>query len=269
MEIAVLSDIHGNYVAFQACLEYARKRNINTFIFLGDYLGEFPYPQRTMDLLYCLREAYTCFFIRGNKEDYWIDRAYNERCEWKNGNLTVGALHYSYNSQTEKDLHFWESLPLCREIRFENAPPLWACHRPPKADCPHRYILFGHTHLQCEDRSDDRLFLNPGAVGVPMHSGGKTQFMILCQNEQTWQYEFVSLNYNRDKVIKEIRECGLEREAPYWSRITKHLLSTGKISHGTVLVRAMELCEQAGRTCSWYDIPEEYWQEAIAELITG
>ena len=54
MEIAVFSDIHGNYVAFQRCLDYVLARNINTFIFLGDYLGEFPYPQKTMEMLYNL-----------------------------------------------------------------------------------------------------------------------------------------------------------------------------------------------------------------------
>ncbi|MDE7414826.1 MAG: metallophosphoesterase, partial [Lachnospiraceae bacterium] len=48
MEIAVFSDIHGNYAAFERCIEYVSARNINTFIFLGDYLGEFPYPQKTM-----------------------------------------------------------------------------------------------------------------------------------------------------------------------------------------------------------------------------
>lgn len=267
MEIAVFSDIHGNYVAFQACLACARKRNINTFIFLGDYLGEFPYPQRTMEILYRLQETHTCFFIRGNKEDYWIDRTYNERCEWRHGDRTVGALHYSYRGQTEKDLHFWESLPVCREISFANMPPLWACHRPPGEDCPHRYILFGHTHLQNAYRSAGRLFLNPGAVGVPLHSNGKTQFMILRSNGQEWQYEPISLDYDRDRVIREIRESGLEEEAPYWSRVTKHLLSTGAISHGTVLTQAMALCEEAGKSCSWYNIPEEYWKAALAELI--
>lgn len=55
-EIAVFSDIHGNHVAFQQCMEYVQARHINTFIFLGDYLGEFPYPQKTMEMIYGLRE---------------------------------------------------------------------------------------------------------------------------------------------------------------------------------------------------------------------
>ena len=89
MEIAVFSDIHGNYVAFQKCIEYVLERGIKTFIFLGDYLGEFPYPQKTMEMIYSLKEKYTCFFVKGNKEDYWINRKYENGCEWKDGNLTV------------------------------------------------------------------------------------------------------------------------------------------------------------------------------------
>jgi predicted phosphodiesterase len=38
MDIAVLEDVHGNYVALERCLEYAFSRNIITFFFLGDYV---------------------------------------------------------------------------------------------------------------------------------------------------------------------------------------------------------------------------------------
>lgn len=51
MDIAVLSDIHGNYVSLQSCIDYALKKDINTFFFLGDYLGELPYPEKTMDMI--------------------------------------------------------------------------------------------------------------------------------------------------------------------------------------------------------------------------
>ena len=44
LNIAVLSDIHGNYAALQKCLDYAVTIGIDTFIFLGDYLGELAYP---------------------------------------------------------------------------------------------------------------------------------------------------------------------------------------------------------------------------------
>ena len=52
MDVAVLADIHGNFEAFQTCIHYALERNIKQFLFLGDYIGEFSFPQKTMELLY-------------------------------------------------------------------------------------------------------------------------------------------------------------------------------------------------------------------------
>lgn len=284
MGIAVFSDIHGNYVAFQKCVEYALERKIDTYIFLGDYLGEFPYPQKTMDIIYHMNEKYTCFFIKGNKEDYWINRKADINCEWKDGNLTVGALQYCYDNQTEKDIDFFDKLPICQEIKFEEAEPLLACHGSPNRNnekmladndktkslldkCIHNYILCGHTHIQGIIEYNDKMVLNPGAVGVSLHNKGKAQFMILHQDVQGWKHEFIDLDYDKKKVIKEIQESGLEDIAPYWSKVTKHLILTGEISHGTVLAKAMKICEEELGSCNWYDVPVKYWEKAIAELL--
>ena len=51
MKIAVLSDIHGNYIALKKCIIDAKEHNVDRYVFLGDYLGEFPYPHRTLDIL--------------------------------------------------------------------------------------------------------------------------------------------------------------------------------------------------------------------------
>ena len=61
--MAVLSDIHSNYVALEKCLEHAVRAGADTFVFLGDYAGDFAYPRKTMDLLYALKEKYRCFFV--------------------------------------------------------------------------------------------------------------------------------------------------------------------------------------------------------------
>ncbi len=283
MEIAVFSDIHGNYVAFEQCVEYALARNIHTFIFLGDYLGEFSYPQKTMEMIYALKEKYTCFFIKGNKEDYWINRRNDIHCEWKDGNATVGAMQYCYANQTERDIDFFQSLSISREIKFENTSSILACHGSPNRnnekmlpdndktnqmidECSCNYILCGHTHLQGVIKRGSKVVLNPGAVGVSLHSGGKAQFMLLRQNIQEWTYEFISIDYDREKVVRELRESGLEEAAPYWTQITKHLILTGEVSHGTVLARAMNLCAEG--TATWYNVPNQYWEQAIAELLT-
>ncbi|WP_286173276.1 metallophosphoesterase [Clostridium sp. WB02_MRS01] len=40
MDLAVLSDIHGNYIALEKSVEYALSRGVKSFAFLGDYVGE-------------------------------------------------------------------------------------------------------------------------------------------------------------------------------------------------------------------------------------
>ena len=284
MEIAVFSDIHGNYEAFRECLKYALERNIDTFIFLGDYLGEFPYPQKTMEMIYSLSEKYICYFVRGNKEDYWISRRYDNDCVWRNGNSTVGAMKYCFANQTEKDIEFFKGLSTCQEIALEGATPILACHGSPNRnnekmlldyektksmidECPYKYILCGHTHVQGGAKYGDKIVLNPGAVGVSLHGGGKAQFMILRQNMREWEYDFISLDYDKEKVIKEMYASGLDEMAPYWDMVTKHLIYTGEVSHGTVLSKAMELCKDENGKCEWYDVPEKYWEKAIEELL--
>ena len=72
MRIAVMADIHGNHVALERCLAHAEQQGAEAYWFLGDYLGELPCPQRTMEMLYAWAENHPCVFIRGNKENYWL-----------------------------------------------------------------------------------------------------------------------------------------------------------------------------------------------------
>lgn len=67
MDLAVLSDIHGNYIALEKCVEYALSRGVKTFAFLGDYVGELAYPEKTMKMIFEMAEKYNCYFIRGRE----------------------------------------------------------------------------------------------------------------------------------------------------------------------------------------------------------
>jgi len=49
MVIAVLSDIHSNYIALKTCIDYIFSKNITHFIFLGDYSGDCPYPRCSLE----------------------------------------------------------------------------------------------------------------------------------------------------------------------------------------------------------------------------
>ena len=82
MKLAVISDIHGNYKAFEAFLAYIEDKEVDAILCLGDYVTDSPYPQRTMELLFQMMEKYTCYMVRGNREQYLIDNYYHPQ-GWK------------------------------------------------------------------------------------------------------------------------------------------------------------------------------------------
>lgn len=283
MQIAVIADIHGNYVALKKCLNLAFSRGIQTFIFLGDYIGELAYPERTMQILYNLHKQYSCYFIKGNKEEYWLNYKASGEKGWYDKNSTTGALYYAYGCLNNKDLDFFSQLKPVDEIVVKNMPPLLLCHGSPygvsdkllpnddktmvildKVESP--IILCGHTHRQGKIIHKGKYVFNPGSVGIPITGEGKTQFLILHGNNGIWDEEFLSLEYDVDKVIKELYEVKLDVHAPYWSLTTEYILRNGNMSHATVLNRAMELCKAVDGNCVWPSIPEKFWAQAVEEI---
>jgi len=284
IKIAVLSDIHGNYVALQKCIEYAINLGVETFVFLGDYVGELAYPQKTMEQLYTLKEKYSCYFIKGNKEDYWLNYKASGEIGWSEIDSTTGSLYYTYHNLTGTDLAFFASLSHKMELQFEQYPVLTICHGSPRkvnekllpndektnliiSEELNNYILCGHTHVQGMIEWNGKKVLNAGSVGVSLYGKGKSQFMILYGKEEAWEHEFVSLDYDVDTVIKDLEASGLTKRAPYWCAVSKHMLQTGEISHNMVLTRAMTICQEKYGSCNWPNVPEECWKEAVEEML--
>ena len=280
MKLAIFSDIHGNYIALQKCLDHAFVQNVDAYIFLGDYLGEFPYPQKTLKLLYDMRNQYSCFFLRGNKEDYWINRRKDVSCGWKNGNHSIAAMINNYENLHSEDIDFFESLPISRVLAFDKAVPILICHGTPSVNnrtflpgnenfsetinqYREKYILCGHTHIQGMIFDGEKKVINAGSVGVPLSSSRKAQYMILTSHDKEWSPAFFSLDYNVDMVIKELHDSGLWAKTPYWCMITEHLLLTGSPSHGAVLNHVMKL---NGYKDPWYHIDDSYWERALQDM---
>lgn len=289
MDIAVIADIHSNYIALEHCMNHALKRGIRTFLFLGDYIGEMAYPERTMTLLAKYRKKFDCRFIRGNKEKYWLDYRNNGEEGWPEYNSTTGALYYAYQLLTEQDLTFFEHLPITDTYSFHGFPSITVCHGSPRNEREHLildeeltaglleqsetdYILCAHTHVQgkfilpATDKHGEKVVLNPGSVGLPLESKAPAQFMILHGENNSWREEFVQVEYDVEEVIRQLEKSGLASRAPYWCKITTDLLRYKEkcpYGHADVLERAMELCYQETGACNWPDIPEKFWEAAM------
>ena len=285
MKIAVMADIHGNHIALETCIDEAKRRGAEEYLFLGDYLGELAYPEKTLNKLDQLKKEYPCTFIRGNKENYWIDQknGKNSGWIWNSGSSSTGILKYVYDHLTAEQIEEFEKMPISKRLEYPGLPAFVICHGSPwKVNESMRedydYIdgltqkletaltLCAHFHIQSKYQRNGHTVINPGAVGVPLRSGGKTQFMMLSGVQGEWIEELLTLPYDMDRAIQEMDAEHLSEQAPGWYRITKQVLKGGSVTHLTVLSRAAELYRQDTGIQNWRNIPEKYWETALNEF---
>ena len=281
MDIAVFSDIHGNYSALQACIDYAVGRGITNFMLLGDYVTDCPSPQKTMEKIYVLKQYFNTYIIKGNREDYLLDYYKSGAGNWRKGSAS-GALLYTYENLTQKDFDFFESLQSYGQFEMKGYPSFEYCHGSPgqinellyrekrntKKVLTHlkgNYLVHGHTHIQGTYVYRGKKAINPGSVGMPWYYDGKTQFCILHGSSKGWEEEYIQLEYNRKEIIRDFKSSDVSRYAPAWAAVSMHTIRTGVDLNQTVLLRAMRLCEQERGNVRWPNIPEKYWAIALKE----
>lgn len=285
-QIAILADIHSNFEAFRTCIEEAEKRNIHHYIFLGDYLGDLACPQKTLKLMRELKNKYKCIFIRGNKEEYWINHRKNKDEIWESGKSGSGMLCYNYENLTEKDIDFFEKMPISQLTNTAGCPPFTVCHGSPfrvneslrydfdyidelTKKLPTQLTVCGHSHIRADYTRNGKRVINPGSVGVSLRTdGGKALFMILHGSEEGWSPEFLSLEYDVEKAIEDMDREKLYLKAPCWYKITKHIIKEGgDDSFVAVLTRANKIYFEETGISIWQDIPERCWEKALWEIL--
>ncbi len=280
-DYAVFSDIHGNHSALQACIDFCMARGITNFVLLGDYVTDCPYPQKTLEKIYVLKQYFNTLIIRGNREEYLMDYKNSGAGNWRKGSAS-GSLLYTYENLTGRDFEFFESLPNYGIYQVKGFPGFEYCHGSPVntselmfrekrntkkvlAHLKTEVLLHGHNHIQDTYVYRGKKAVNPGSIGIPWHHGGKTQFCILHGSGKSWEEEYIQLDYNRKEILKEFKESELCKMAPAWAAVTMHTIRTGIDLNQTVLLRAMRLCEQERGSVKWPNIPEKYWAIALKE----
>ena len=277
--IARISDIHGNYKALEAFLQYIAGHPVDGIICLGDYVTDSPYPECTMALLYEMRRRYVCWMLRGNREDYLLNNTDN-REGWKPSSSN-GTLFYTLQHMTETDLTFFASLPTERELCLEGCPALYLCHGTPgrvrgnvhqepglkekvMEALSWPYLLGGHTHHQEIDRMYGKTYINPGSLGFAVDGvGRRAQFAILTGMSKKWDVEFLSIPYDVETYLQDFAESGVDEMGMVLNRAIKKSLVTG-VNYFFKSILAMEARAKEMGLASISEVPEAEW-ERMAE----
>lgn len=259
--LAVISDIHGNYMALEAFLEYLRKHPVDGILCLGDYVTDSPYPERTMRLIYEMRESCPCVMIRGNREEYLLK---NEKKSqgWKPSSAN-GALYYTALHLSREDMAFLEELPREEIFSKEGCPDTYLCHGTPGqirgnvtfgrgtrvralGAIEQRYLFGGHSHHQEIFTRGEKTYLNPGSLGLAIDGvGGRAQFALVTgqasqgsgsqgggakgstSKDGTWRMELLSIPYDVEGFLRDFQTSGLEENGRILCRAIKKTLVTG------------------------------------------
>lgn len=276
--IALISDIHGNYKALEAFLQYIAGHPVEGIICLGDYVTDSPYPERTMALLYEMRRRYECWMLRGNREDYLLNNKDN-REGWKPSSAN-GTLFYTLQRMTETDLDFFASLSTEGELCLEGCPALYLCHGTPgrvrgnvheepglkekvMEALAYPYLLGGHSHHQEIDRMYGKTYINPGSLGFAVDGvGRRAQFAILTGMSEKWEAELLSIPYDVESYLQDFTESGVDEMGMVLNRATKKSLVTG-VNYFFKSILAMEARAKEMGLASMPQVPESEWEKLV------
>ncbi|MCM2266886.1 MAG: metallophosphatase family protein [Elusimicrobiales bacterium] len=104
MRYGVFSDVHGNYEALKAVLEFYRKNDVENFICCGDIVGYGPQP---LECAETLRELKSLTAVMGNHDAALVGRL---EMRWFNPNASW-AIDFARNQLTGQALDFLARLP--------------------------------------------------------------------------------------------------------------------------------------------------------------
>jgi len=181
MKVAILTDIHGNTPALQAVLnDIDQQGDIEQIFCLGDMIGIGPYSNEVIEMLYS-RDHMTA--IAGNHEAAVLHllqgrgpleghKGMQEHHEWVGGQLSQESIKRIQNlpQSIEKEV---EGHHILLTHYHMNDNKLDTIDREPSGvkwdakykGTPYDLICFGHYHILHYFRTEQRVYMNPGALG--------------------------------------------------------------------------------------------------------
>lgn len=184
MRVAVLSDIHGNRLAFEACLRWIDRFNTDRMFFLGDAVGYLPDEGAVLAQL----SVHGIECQKGNHESYLM--APTLRSLQHDDLYALKAVRRRLPPDTLEKIALW---PESREIQLgerralmiHGAPtaPLEGYLYPdtdlsPYEHLPYDVVFMGNTHRPFVRRAGRALFVNVGSIGLPRDQGDLASFCV-------------------------------------------------------------------------------------------
>ncbi|MEP5341713.1 MAG: metallophosphoesterase family protein [Algibacter sp.] len=216
-KILLFGGVYSNLQALEALKQVAEAENIppENCICTGDIVGYCAQPEESVQLF----KIWKAKSIAGNVEIQLKEGADNCGCDFRAGSRCddFSKQWYAFaQSKISKDsLEFINTLPdhitfkyadkkimiihgsyfNTSEFIFKSTP--WEKKRPNFAIDNYDVVIGGHCGLPFHQEKENKLWLNPGVIGMPPNDGTPSVwYAILDDTNETLQYKHHTLKYN-------------------------------------------------------------------------
>ncbi len=236
MKIAVISDIHGNCLAFDAVLNDLDPRPVDRIVCLGDAIQGGPQPAEVVQRL---REL-GCAVVMGNADAFLLSGDNDGEAATPERQSKLAAVReWSLAHLTLQDRQFIGSFQPTVTVDAEGGTSLLCFHGSPAsfndiilpstpedefqrllASYVPAVMAGGHTHLQQVRRIGQNFFFNPGSVGFAYRPGQPddrlradpwAEYAVLTLEPERTALEFRRVPFD----VAKLRRIFLESGRPY------------------------------------------------------
>jgi len=206
--IALLSDIHGNYIALQEVLKTIDDMGITDIFCLGDCVGYYPQVNEVCDEL----RRRQIPSVMGNQDWYMAADSFCARSQTVNDTIT-----FQKKIITQENLAWLQGLLVHREYNGLkmvhggwNDPIDEYLLEPTKAYFDRiggKYFASGHSHLPRIEDYGSKVYCNPGSVGQPRDGDNRAAFA--TWDGTTFALHRVAYDFDRiGELMEQVGFCG-------------------------------------------------------------
>lgn len=226
-KIAIINDIHSNYLLLQKILNYTRKQNIEKYIICGDTITDGVWVNEVLESL----EKIDPIMVNGNREEAIIN--YDD-VSWNN-NPRFALMLYTYKNISKDNLEFIKKNEITKTVTIEGIKICISHGSPYKVrdlvyhdsyslfdrlinDFNADVYLFAHTHVPFCTKYKNKLFINAGAL-FPCYNKQVVVFGVLDINDKTVNYSQIELKYDFLEVKDFYLNSLTYQVSPEWCNI--------------------------------------------------
>ena len=235
-KVAILNDIHGNYLFLERILRELKYQNIDDYIIGGDLVSDGPENNLVVEKIKFLTKN----VISGNRDK---DISSYNGIEWVNNERFYNML-YAFNELSSDNLNYLKSLDIYKIINIDGIK-ICISHgspynvrdivRPHMHDLFDKLIsdfncdiyLFAHTHQHFDIKYKNKYFINAGAINCSSSGKPGAYYGILVIDNDHIYYEQKVYDFDFEEVKKYYLASNYYKACPEWANLVLYTLKSG------------------------------------------